>query len=260
MRNYLILLFLPLSFLSASQIIIKKHKELASYEKREDVIMITSTGRSGSTMMDALTQKFCTGKTVLKSHLLTPKNGWKGKILFLFSSPDKVAESVFHISLNDKYFMHLHFQNMETTDPEWLPMLAQLAKENYGKIVMNFNQTIEHNLLSYDALGVEKQLIDWLEASTVSAPMEESCILAIKYENLWDEETVEALRQFLGVEKFELPKKKQRGYQGKIVCTNEKFIRATYNLGTEQQPIYAAYDGARAIWEAAPAYQFLKLK
>ena len=70
---------------------------------------------------------------------------------------------------------------------------------------------------------------------------------------------MEAVKAFLNIGQFELPPKRARGNYGDKMGQNEALFRSHYNLGTEENPRYAAYDRAREIWENAPPYQFLRM-
>ncbi len=244
MKTLLFFLSLPFSFCFGWEFI-DSHEKLKFFQDREDVIMVCSTGRSGSTMLSDALDKALPKKTILKSHLLPPREGWKGKILFIFSNPDKADESIFHVSLEDGYWYY-HFNRMETTDPKWLQKLGSTV-----------NQNLEDNLLNYDALGIEEHLRQWLKLE--KCPIEESCILAVKYEHLWDREVIAIIKNFCQLESFPLPEMKERGYPLHSVSEKERLIRKTYNLGTEQEPRYAVCDGARAIWESSPKVQSYRL-
>lgn len=219
-----------------------------NYYNDADALTVASTGRSGSTMLTyCVATTFC-GFKILKTHLLPPDTRYKGKILFIFSNPDLSAESALRFCLIDRDFARSHFTNVETSDLEWLKSIGGASK-----------QTLEDNLLAQDALGIERHLQEWLYFSTRPATLDDAQVLAIKYENLWDEETVEAIKSFLECDTFSLPPHRERGYSESKICFKELLFRLAYNLGTPENPIYAAYDGARAVWESAPPFQYLKL-
>lgn len=223
--------------------------ELTPYLNRTDCIMVASCGRSGSSMLAYRTSNNAKDYTVIKTHMLPPCKEFTGKILFIYSNPDKAAESVLHIMMNEiPLWGYRHFRHMEASDPTWLEKIEDPTK-----------QTEQHNLLASDALGYYQQLNEWLVLKTHEShntPFE-SQILAIKYENLWDKETVEALQEFLGIIDFKLPAKRERGYQEDKLLPMEIAIRKLYNQGTWDKPIYIAYDGARLLWERMPPFQFL---
>lgn len=218
--------------------------KLASYYSRPDVIMIASAGRSGSTLMTDAMVANVSDRKILKTHLLPPDNRFHGKIIFIFSNPDKAAESVLHRCLNDKSFFIEHFEHIETSDIEWL---------NNIKLM----QTEEQNLLSYDALGCHQHLQKWF--SLKHADLQNAQVLAIKYENLWDNETIQTLKEFLKTENLNLPKKIERGHNSSELNPVENSYRNLYNLGSFENPRYKAYDQARILWEKAPPYQYFSL-
>jgi hypothetical protein len=227
---------------------VKTRDELKFYEQRDDTIMVCSPGRSGSTLVsDTLDRSYPT-KIILKSHLLPPNHVWKGKIIYIFSNPDKAAESILHVSLQENSFWNLHFDHMETSDLNWLHHLGH-----------TWQQTVENNLLCYDALGTEKHLRQWLRRGVQPNSMRRSCIIAVKYEQLWEEEVINTIKTFCGLDEFPLPQKVERGYRVEEQSEKERLIKSTYNLGTEQNPRYAAYDRARNIWKNAPKFQFFSL-
>ncbi len=207
--------------------------------------MITSSGRSGSTMLSQHIMYYSAGDIILKSHISTIPPEFKGKIVFIFSNPDRAAESILHITLNNEEFGKQHFFNMEGADHNWLTMLGSTA-----------NQTLYNNLLSYDALGCFLQLYHWLY---MNQPCEHSQanVLAIKYENLWDKETVDNIKSFLNLPYFALPEKVERGYKEEAISDEEMLFRKTYNNGTTKDLRYEAYDNAREIWANAPPFQYL---
>jgi hypothetical protein len=248
--KYLITLLIPFSlfsFIDYETHFIKDRNQLSAYGERQDIVMIASTGRSGSTMLtDFLGNSL--NALVLKTHLMPPFEQFQGKILFIFSNPDKATESIFHASLMDPKWA-LHFEHMESSDLKWLEELEALE-----------NQTLENNLLCYDALGISKHLNEWLYEKTTPTSPEKATILAIKYENLWDPETVEALKNFLSLETLILPKKKERGLKKEDLSQKELLFRETHNRGTYENPLYPAYDQARRLWEKAPPFQYLYSK
>jgi len=225
---------------------IAQRKDLPHYYGKSDYVLIASTGRSGSTMLTEQMLKFMPKKKVLKTHLLLPSRDFKGKILFIFSNPDQAAESALFMTLHKRGFGSHHFVYVETADRTWYQHIGGSSKQN-----------LKHNLLSYDALGTAEHLQAWLHDQVKASSPDRAQILAIKYENLWDVETMQAIRNFLNLPDFELPAKRSRGHQN--LHANEIAFRQAYNLGTEEDPIYTAYDEARVLWEQAPPFQFLKI-
>lgn len=186
----------------------------------------------------------------MKTHLLPPDQRFKGKILFIFSNPDKAAESALHRITHSPSNGRTHFSNVESADQKW-----------FDEIDRNGNhQTLEKNLLAYDALGCFRQLKDWLHKKVQPCDLQEAQILAIKYEHLWDAETILAIQEFLQLPAFDLPPKRERGRDSDELSAQEKSFKKRYNLGTEDEPIYRAYDKARKLWEKAAPFQFLKLE
>lgn len=222
--------------------------EFKKFYDQPNLVVIASTGRSGSTMLTDAVSRWDKVHDIAKTHLLPPDKSFKGKIIFIFSNPDEAAESALHLTFFVPSFAPNHVRHVETTDRAWLKRIGGLD-----------NQTEKDNLLSYDVFGIHQHLKSWLytDAEPVSNP-KNAKILAIKFENLWDESTVEAIRDFLGVPEFKLPPKKSRG-QWKSEKPKEIAIRNMYNYGTDEEPKYAAYDEARVLWEAAPPFQYLKI-
>lgn len=226
---------------------IETEQQLTPYYNKKNVVMIASTGRSGSNFLTLAIREQAKYYDVLKSHLLPPTKKYAGKIIFISSNPDKAAESALHITMTDPAFGARHFYNMKSADKNWLTSIGSTDK-----------QTINHNLLAYDALGCYQQLVAWLH-STIPAKKKKAQILAIKYENLWDSATIAAIKEFLRLDHFELPPKRERGSAKEELNPQEIIFRETYNKGTEKKPIYPAYDDAREIWKTAPAVQYLNL-
>jgi len=226
----------------------KKHLE--PYMECHNTILVASTGHSGSTMLSATIDSCMPNHKVLKTHILPPLKQFSGKIVFIYSNPDLATESVLHKSLRDPVFGHHHFLHMESSDLDWLEELEWDTTK----------QTETINLLAYDALGVKIQLEEWLHHQTTPCKFEDADILALKLENLWEQETIQALRDFLGSPDFTPPPEKKRGYSDSELLANERQYRNLYNLGTYEQPVYPAYDEARRLWETAPPFQFLRIK
>ncbi len=213
-----------------------------------NALVIASTGRSGSTLLfDQLKNYASPQYDVYKTHLLPPSTQFDGKIIFVFSNPDKAAESALNMTMTRPY-KRIHFSNLESTDRIWLERLA-------GKAC----QTEEDNLLAYDGLGTAQHLKEWLLTKTIPTTLAEANILAIKYEHLWDMETIAAIKEFLQIPEFDLPPFRPRGksYANK---PNIIAIKQLYNQGSDDEPLYQAYDEARPLWKAAPPFQYLKLR
>lgn len=238
----------PEAFIATRETFIAKREEYKRFYNNSNHVIIASTGRSGSTMLTEQLKKYIPSKNVIKTHLLPPNPRYTGKILFIFSNPDQAAESALYMSLHHKLFAKNHFNYGETVDHGWVE-----------KIGGAFYQTEEDNLLSYDALGVYEHLKAWLYTQTEPASSKNAHILAIKYENLWDQATIEAIRKFLLTPKFRLPPKRTRGRDKEELNPLEISVRKRYNLGTKSNPRYAAYDEARILWEQAPPFQYLNI-
>ena len=225
------------------------------FNLNKDTITVCSPGRSGSTLLADIMDISKPYKLILKSHLLPPKLPWHGKIVYIYSNPDKAAESIFHVSLDHSFICDgrstwcLHFDHVETADKAWL-----------AKIGDTVNQTVAVNLLSYDALGTERHLKRWLRKDVSPSTEKKGTILAIKYEHLWESGTIEAIKRFCGFDYFPLPEKKERGYALEVRSDLEKDVRRRYNLGTEAKPRYEAYDKARNIWKTAEKIQYFTFK
>lgn len=249
MRIIAFLIFcLSTLLLNAEANFLSNREELRGIIERSDVVIIASPGRSASTMLTDQVQKYDHLHQTYKTHLLPPDKNFKGKILFIFSNPDKAAESALYMVLHFKNFEETHFRHVETADREWLKSMGGPTR-----------QTEEQNLLSYDALGTNKQLHTWLHAWTIPSDPKNAQILAVKYENLWTSGTIQEIRDFLAVPDFRLPLKKPRGMHARAPVPAELAIKRKYNLGTEKEPRYAAYDDARALWELAPPFQYLEI-
>jgi|GEM_PF-5464270 len=242
-------LFVALSAGAYSSEFIGNHNKWDDFYYKNNVVTIASTGRSGSTLLTKTIEKYASEYQVLKTHLLPPQKGYFGKIIFIFSDPNKSAESVFHNFLEDGNWGKLHFKLVETADKVWVE-----------KISSTENQSRTDNLLAYDALGIYEHLNEWLYNRTRPSSIKSAQVMAIKYENLWDDETIEAIKAFLSLDHFELPKKRERGYSTSKFSKKEKNIRKLYNLGTISSPRYAAYDQATELWEASPPFQFFDLQ
>lgn len=247
--NIICFLFLFIApFQSNADVFIAKRSQLKPYYNMKNVVMIASTGRSGSTMLTQQMSKYAINYNVVKTHLLPPESRFKGKILFIFSNPDKAAESALFMTLHRDGFGRRHFVHVETADRDWLKKIGDAH-----------DQTEEDNLLSYDALGCAQHLEEWFHLRTLPCNLEEAQILAIKFENLWERNTVEAIKKFLKLKEFRLPPKRERGYDANELFPHELGFRKKYNLGTDSEPRYAAYDKARALWEQAQPFQFFKI-
>ncbi|MFI5342918.1 MAG: hypothetical protein ACHQUC_01730 [Chlamydiales bacterium] len=227
---------------------IPKREQLKHYYGDKNILLIASPGRSGSTLLTDVAKKYASRYKVLKTHLLPPDTRYKGKILFIFSNPDKAAESACHLLIGSRSGGATHFYNVQTADQDWFTKIGRDGK----------NQNETYNLLAYDALGYEKQLEEWLHVKAQSCDLQEAQILAIKYENLWDEETVQTIKKFLKIKSFNLPTKIIRGRAEEELFPQEMMFRQLYNVGTIEDPLYQAYDRARELWEQAPPFQFLQ--
>ena len=251
LAKFLIFLFLffSLSVQANSIHVVASRKALEKISHRSDIVLVASPGRSGSSMLTFLMIHYAQDYAVFKTHLLPPTAKFKGKILFIFSNPDLAAESVLHLTLKSKSFGYAHFHNnLDSANHAWLKKIGNTQ-----------NQTLENNLLAYDALGCHKQLQQWLHVRTQECTAGEAQILAIKFENLWDDETILALKNFIKLNDLTLPVKRERGYKEEDLRPKEAEFRQRYNLGTLEQPIYEAYDKARILWNNAPGFQYLKL-
>jgi hypothetical protein len=223
-------------------------KHLKPFYNRSDVIMITSPGRSGSSLLFSVLDSYAPSYDILKTHMFPPNPQFKGKILFVFCNPDKAAESALHKTLESNSWGSDHFHHVQSSNKKWLK-----------KITTTSRQTVQYNLLAQDALGSTKQLIAWLKETIPSTP-DQAQILAIKYENLWDIETINAIQEFLRLDHFEIPPHKERGYTLQELHPKERLFRQIYNIGTPESPIYSAYNDARSLWESAPPLQYLNLR
>ncbi len=251
MKIFILALFLftHLPLQHYASVFIANREQLKKYCGREDVVLLASTGRSGSTMMTSQLKRYIPTNNVLKTHLLPPENQcFKGKIIFIFSNPDKATESALYMMLHKRLFAERHFNHVEKADRDWFNHLGGAHQ-----------QTIDNNLLNYDALRITEHLNSWLHADVKLASIQNANILAIKFERLWDKETVQAIREFLNIPSFSLPPRKKRGHYDHLF-PNEAAFRKEHNLGTATKPLYEAYNEARELWEKAPSFQFLKLK
>lgn len=248
MKKFLLLCLISLfmhSFSYATFIASRDQFHKCSYRQ---CILVASTGRSGSTMLTSRLMKFISPKFVFKTHLLPPDADFKGKIIFIFSNPDFAAESALYMIFHNNSFPKTHFNHVETADRNWVTQLGGTT-----------HQTEKDNLLSYDALGNYEHLKVWLGERTESCKLVNAQIFAVKYEHLWDPSTLQALRRFLNISYFSLPPKRERGKDEAKLLPLEKRMRELYNLGTKNNPRYAAYDDARLLWKEAPPFQFLRI-
>jgi hypothetical protein len=226
---------------------LSEREQLKDLNCLDSDLICASSGRSGSTMFTKfLVSKFPTSR-VFKMHLLPPEK-FSGKIIFLYSNPHKAAESALHQFYLDKNFSYLHVRHMESSLKEWH---LELDDESNDKLL--------ENILKLDLIGYGEQIKQWvyeLENSDVT----NAKVMAIKYENLWDEETLVNLANFLGIESVNLPEWKQRGDFHHELSFKERSLINTYNLGTTDHPKYQAYDFAYNLWESAPPFSFHTLK
>lgn len=250
MRLILLTLWLAFSFslFGDDFITIDSQKAFTHYGKKKNTLVVASPGRSGSTLLTQALLEQAEGYHVLKTHFLPPTKKFKGKILFIFSNPDKATNSVFHLMFEIPKWESWHFHNVETSDKVWYKLHQWMQGPN--PMI---------NLLTYDALGIGKQLKEWLHKKVMRCSQEEAQILAIKYEYLWNKEVLEAIRSFLELPEFKLPEQRERG-KWDTINPNEKALRKKYNTGSEAEPNYPAYDEARYLWMRAPIFQFLKIK
>lgn len=209
-------------------------------------LIVASPGRSGSTLLTKSLAKAAGSRTVLKTHQFV-SSAFKGKVLFIFSQPDRATESALRKLLKDPQFSYLHFQHIFTSDKAWFGKNSEEARR----------QTLEHNLLAYDALGttlhLQRWLLDWARPSSPKTAQ----ILAIKYEHLWDIATQKAIQTFCGLDHLELPPRKERGCKERNLSSLERTLRKASNKQNKSPPEYPAYDQAREIWEKAPPFQYL---
>eukprot|EP00697_Spironema_sp_BW2_P015031 gnl/Spiro4/5738_TR2937_c0_g1_i1.p1 gnl/Spiro4/5738_TR2937_c0_g1~~gnl/Spiro4/5738_TR2937_c0_g1_i1.p1 ORF type:complete len:297 (-),score=-71.06 gnl/Spiro4/5738_TR2937_c0_g1_i1:828-1718(-) len=211
-----------------------------------DIVVIASPGRSGSVMLkEALLQGASGRYDVYHTHLLPPEIPFQGKIIYIFSCPDQAAESRLGSLTMTETIAENPFSQVESADQEWGKRF-RLASQ----------QTLRDNLLSYDGLGFAKHYKEWLYLKTIPCDLSEAQILAIKYEQLWEKETIIAIKKFLDLEHFSLPEYRPRS--DKKTNTLMAPMRKLYNKGTDAHPRYEAYDEARLYWENAPAFEFLK--
>jgi hypothetical protein len=256
LKLYFFLCLLCLSNSSYGKSFVPDIETLLPYYEQPNIIMVCSPGRSGSTLLTDAVKSYSLKHEILKSHLLPPTKKkyagkavrFKGKILFIFSNPDKAAESALHLTVQSSRFGFNHFCNIETSDLNWLLKIGETS-----------HQTEVDNLLSYDALGYYQHLVQWLYEKTKPTNQQEANVLAIRYENLWEPETIQAIKKFINFQRFKLPPKLPRGYSTKELTAKEVAFRTMYNLGTPESPRYLAYDNARTLWQQAPAFQYLKI-
>jgi hypothetical protein len=225
---------------------VKLPEGFSLYLQDSQCLVVASPGRSGSTLLVKSLTKSAPRRAVLKTHQFVPKE-FKGKVLFIFSQPDRAAESALHKLLEDHVFGKLHFEHLFTSDKEWLSEIGNDTRR----------QSLQHNLLSYDALGTGVHLQKWLFDWVVPVSKETAQIMAIKYEYLWDDATQEAIREFCALDHFQLPARKERGCEEKKMSSLERLFRRIYNEELKDPPEYKAYDHARKIWENAPPFQYL---
>jgi hypothetical protein len=223
------------------------HDTYEDAAQNSDSITIASIGRSGSDMLTAaILYTVQNTRKVYKTHLLPPKIPYSGKILFIFSNPSQSADSLLHRSIKQPNFRIGHFNNFEITDLSWRNSLGE-----------NIEFTLENNYLSFDGLEYHNQLINWLDESR-NSKIEDANVMTVKYENLWDQETIDQIKIFLNLNQFKLPERKKRGCSESELTELEREIRKKYNLGTLENPRYPAYDKATEIWEEAKPYDFFK--
>ncbi|MBA3722481.1 MAG: hypothetical protein H0W88_08780 [Parachlamydiaceae bacterium] len=238
-----------MKILSEEPWFITSQEELRSYYGREDIVLIASSGRSGSTMLtDSIHGCSLSKYTVLKTHILPPSKKFKGKIIYIFSNPDKAAESALHLTIIQENFGRAHFRHLESSDKKWLKKIGKTT-----------DQTKKYNLLAYDALGCDIQLSQWLHQDTIPCKINQAQILAIKYENIWDSATQDAIKKFLALDQFKLPPYRPRGYNDEELDPRELVFKNMYNVGTPSEPKYEAYNKSRMLWKEAPPFQYLQI-
>ena len=210
------------------------------------IVIIASMGRSASTMLTETIRHYAKEYTVLKTHL-APDSRHCGKTMFVFSNPDQAAESaLYRMMYRSPSNGFTHVKHLFSADRKWFAKIGNNAK----------NQTDKDNLLAYDGLGYEKHLTYWLFKKVKKCSPDKATILAVKYENLWDEETVEAINKFLRIPEFRLPPRIERGCSSYEIPSKMRRFIALYNQGTAEQPIYRAYDKARRLWQEAKPFEF----
>ncbi len=246
MMKVILGVLLCLSSSTLAFIFVPRRVDYPAYYAITNALMIASTGRSGSTLLTRELEAQAKNYVVLKTHLFPPDPAFQGKILFVFSDPDQATESALRRSLRQPNFCYDHFNVLEGADRAWVKKMGN-----------TLNQTAERNLLAYDGLGLEKQLVRWL--GLPKSGRDNAQVMAIKYENLWDVETVEAVKGFLGLQSFVLPPRKKRGARAEELNEREREFRVLYNQGSFEQPRYAAYKAARMLWEKASPFAFLRL-
>jgi len=243
-------IFLPYLNLQASSDIngkfLAKRKQLEKCAEYENCILVASTGLSGSTLLTESLKISAPKRPVCKTHLFPPIS-FLGKIIFIYSNPDRVAEAALNRSLRSPAFGADHFRHMEDSDLLWL-----------NKVGSTDNQTESDNMLAYDALRITLHLKKWL-IDLKRCPAKVANVMAVKYEHLWDKEVIEEMKKFLGISRILLPTKKMRGHSLHTLNEKERQMRLRYNLGTEKYPRYVAYDEARTIWMTAPPVLYLSL-
>ena len=120
-------LLLPLQVYSSW--FLRNQEEFLEYKDNPNIVVIASPGRSGSTMLTQSIVNCSSSYRVLKTHCLPPQKDFKGKILFIYSDPNKAVESVFSYSLRDGNFGKEHFINMEGSD---LKIVLEINMLNFG--------------------------------------------------------------------------------------------------------------------------------
>jgi hypothetical protein len=224
---------------------IAKPESLKKYYNRKDVVLVASPGQSESSQVALAVEKYASDYMAIESHLLPPNKKFLGKIIFIFSNPDKAAEAALHQTMSDENFGGMQFFHIETADANWLKKIGDTTQ-----------QTASHNLLSYDALGCYRHLVKWLKDKTPCSP-QEARILAIKFESLGDPLVTNSIKEFLNIDDFVLPDE-FCCHVSEVLSDKELELKALYNLSAPEEPRYKAYDKARKIWEYAPVIQYLK--
>jgi hypothetical protein len=226
---------------------ISNRDKIKNFDFYSSDIICASSGRSGSTMLTSFLELSFPESRVFKTHLL-PLDSFPGKIIFIYSNPHKAAESVLHQFSLSKDFSFFHIRHMESSKIEWH---LGLDDDSNNKVVQN--------ILAADFIGYGEQIKEWVYNLEI-ADFSNATVMCIKYENLWDKNTLINLANFLGVDSVTLPEQKKRGAFFKDLSIQEVELINKYNIGTKNDPRYKAYDFAFDLWEAAPPFSFHILK
>ncbi len=237
----------PIPLESGERGFVSSYKEYESICNDTNVIVVGSVGHSGSTMLYEAVVESCEDRPVIKTHCLPPpKDRFQGKIIYIYSDPHKSIESLIHKATGT---LKAHMRNMQTGDKELSDELSQGFYDDKEMI-------LKQRLLQQDLYGYFVHLDCWLRRLPICDP-EQANVLAIKYENLWEEESIKAIRFFLQDDSFQLPFYRPRGdYELTAVEIN---ARNAMNLGSKEHPRYKAYDDAWNIWNTTPSIQWSNL-